>query len=270
MIKMDMALMLLPATSGDRKSIIMQAIDNLQAGGSTNEGGGIKLAYEIARENFIKKGNNRIILATDGDFNVGVTSDEEMFHLVETYRKTGIYITCLGFGRGNYQGSKLESIANAGNGNYAYIDSQKEADYVLGSGFSKTLYTIANDVKIQIEFNPRLVKSYRLIGYETRILNFNDFNNDRKDAGDMGSGFTVTALYEIIPEDSVFAKPTSSIKRLKYLNDKKAYINELATVKFRYKKPESNKSREVVNEIDQQTLSITPGKDFRVASSVAA
>ena len=192
----------LESTPGNRKETIMQALDNLQAGGSTAGGAGLMLAYKIAERNFIKGGNNRIILATDGDFNVGVSDNRSMEQLVEEKRGLGIYMTVLGFGMGNIKDDKMEIIADKGNGNYAYIDNIQEARRVLVQEFGGTLFTIAKDVKFQVEFNPAYVKAYRLVGYENRLLADQDFNDDTKDAGEMGAGHTVTALYEIIPAGS--------------------------------------------------------------------
>ncbi len=192
----------LESTPGNNKEAIMQALDKLQAGGSTAGGAGLTLAYKIAEKNFIKGGNNRIILATDGDFNVGVSDNTSMEKLVEEKRGLGVYMTVLGFGMGNIKDDKMEIIADKGNGNYAYIDNIQEARRVLVQEFGGTLFTIAKDVKFQIEFNPAYVKAYRLVGYENRMLADKDFNDDTKDAGEMGAGHTVTALYEIIPADS--------------------------------------------------------------------
>ena len=192
----------LESTPGNNKEAIMQALDNLQAGGSTAGGAGLMLAYRIAEKNFIKGGNNRIILATDGDFNVGVSDNVSMEKLVEEKRGLGVYMTVLGFGMGNIKDDKMEIIADKGNGNYAYIDNIQEARRVLVQEFGGTLFTIAKDVKFQVEFNPAYVKSYRLVGYENRLLADEDFNDDTKDAGEMGAGHTVTALYEIVPAGS--------------------------------------------------------------------
>lgn len=218
---------------GDEKEKILNALNNLNAGGSTAGGEGIELAYKIAKENFIKKGNNRIIIATDGDFNVGISSQSELEKLIETKRDEGIYLSVFGFGEGNIKDNIMETLADKGNGNYYYIDNFMEARKVLVSQFGGTLITIAKDVKIQIEFNPALVKEYRLIGYENRLLNAEDFNNDKKDAGEIGAGHCVTALYEIIMTDSKDSR--TNVDALKY---KKENINaglELGTVKFRYK-----------------------------------
>jgi len=237
--------MVLESTPGNRKEKIMQAIDNLEAGGSTAGGQGLLLAYKIAEQNFIEGGNNRIILATDGDFNVGVSSNADMESLVEGKRDKGIFITVLGFGMGNYKDDKMEIIADKGNGNYAYIDNLQEARKVLVQEFGGTLFTIAKDVKFQIEFNPSFVKSYRLVGYENRLLNDEDFNDDTKDAGEMGSGHTVTALYELIPAAS--REKHNSIDPLRYQVMKvpvtEASGDELLTIKLRYKEPDGARSR---------------------------
>jgi len=234
----------LESTSGEDKDQILAAIDRLSAGGSTAGGEGLKLAYKIAEKNFIEGGNNRIILATDGDFNVGVSSNADMERLVENKRDNGVFITVLGFGMGNYKDDKMEIIADKGNGNYAYIDNIQEARKTLVSEFGGTLFTIAKDVKFQLEFNPARVKAYRLIGYENRLLNDEDFNDDKKDAGEIGAGHNVTALYEIIPAGS--DERTGSIDPLKYQRNQKTVNSdlsaELLTVKLRYKKPDGNSS----------------------------
>jgi Ca-activated chloride channel family protein len=232
----------LQSTHGNKKDVIMHAINNLEAGGSTAGGAGLKLAYSIASENFIKGGNNRIILATDGDFNVGESSNGGMERLVEENRERGVFITVLGFGMGNIKDDKMEIIADKGNGNYSYIDNLQEAERVLVKEFGGTLFTIAKDVKFQIEFNPLKVQSYRLIGYENRLLNNEDFNDDRKDAGEMGSGHHVTALYELIPAGSDEKVP--SVDPLKYQHTgnlgktDNGYRHEYLTIKIRYKKPD--------------------------------
>lgn len=257
----------LPSTKGSDKKAIFEALDNLSAGGSTAGGEGIELAYKIAQENFIKDGNNRVILATDGDFNVGASSDRAMGDLLEEKRETGIFLTALGFGMGNYQDSKLETLAQKGNGNHAYIDTMQEAKRVLGTEFGGTIYTIAKDVKIQVEFNPARVQAYRLIGYENRLLNDEDFNDDKKDAGELGSGHTVTAIYEIIPV-GVKSKYLKDIDDLKYTAKKqKSQSDELLTVKFRYQKPEGSKSI-LISEIVKDTVQ-PMDKDFKFASAVA-
>ncbi len=262
--------LVLPPTSGAEKNIIRQAIDNLSAGGSTAGGAGIKLAYKIAEENFSKGGNNRIILATDGDFNVGASSDRSMENLIEEKRKSGVFLTCLGFGMGNYKDSKLETLADKGNGNHAYIDTMQEAQKVLGTEFFGTLYTIAKDVKIQVEFNPAKVQAYRLIGYENRLLNDEDFKDDTKDAGELGSGHTVTALYEIIPV-GVSSKYLKDIDKLKYTKQtNQNYTDEMLTVKFRYKEPDGDVSKLLVKTVKDNNSSIESApEDLKFSAAVA-
>lgn len=262
--------MVLPPTSGDQKQTIIDALDNLNAGGSTAGGAGIELAYKTAIANFIKGGNNRVILATDGDFNVGTSSNKDMETLIEEKRKSGVFLTCLGYGMGNYKDSKMETLSNKGNGNYAYIDNIQEANRFLGKEFKGSMFAIAKDVKIQIEFNPKHVQAYRLIGYENRKLRPEDFKNDAIDAGELGSGHTVTALYEIIPTgiDSDY-----SVSDLKYTNttiNKESYSNELATIKFRYKKPDGDKSIEMIQTIANHSAQLaTTSNDFKFSSAVA-
>lgn len=265
--------LVLPSTSGAEKKKIIESLENLQAGGSTAGGEGIKLAYKIAKENFRKDGNNRVILATDGDFNVGESSNATMERLIEEKRNDGIFLTTLGFGMGNYKDSKMEILADKGNGNYMYIDSILEAQKALVNEFGGTLFTIAKDVKLQIEFNPAKVKAYRLIGYENRMLKNEDFNNDKKDAGELGSGHTVTALYEIVPVgvESEFYK----IDELKYqttkVNPASQASNEIMTVKFRYKKPDGDVSKLIVHPlVDQQVEFEKTSDDFRWSAAVAA
>ncbi len=265
--------LVLEPTSGDDKKKIIAALDHLQAGGSTAGGAGINLAYAVAKEHFRKDGNNRIILATDGDFNVGESSNQSMERLIEEKRKDGIFLTVLGYGMGNYKDSKMEILADKGNGNYAYIDNITEARKVLVNEFGGTLFTIAKDVKLQIEFNPANVNAYRLIGYENRMLKSEDFNNDRKDAGELGSGHTVTALYEIIPAgvENEFNK----IDELRYQKQKiepgKSYTNELMTVKLRYKKPDEDVSKLIVHRLtDSNTALAKTSDNFRWSASVAA
>ncbi|QYS92534.1 VWA domain-containing protein [Flavobacterium covae] len=262
--------MILPPTSGNEKNKIMNALDKLTAGGSTAGGEGIELAYKIAEENFIKEGNNRIVLATDGDFNVGVSTDKEMEHLIERKRKTGIFLTCLGYGMGNYKDSKMETLANKGNGNYAYIDNMQEATRFLGKEFNGSMFTIAKDVKIQIEFNPNQIQSYRLIGYENRKLNNEDFKNDAIDAGELGSGHTVTALYEIIPTGVESSYSPTQLKYTSKEGSQNLISKELATVKFRYKRPDGEKSIEMIQTVSNlnKPLKIS-SSDFKFASSVA-
>ncbi len=259
--------LVLPPTKGSDKQAIFEALDNLSAGGSTAGGEGINLAYEIAQENFIKGGNNRVILATDGDFNVGASSDRAMGDLIEEKRETGIFLTALGFGMGNYQDSKLETLAQKGNGNHAYIDTMQEAKRVLGTEFGGTIYTIAKDVKIQVEFNPARVQAYRLIGYENRLLNDEDFNDDEKDAGELGSGHTVTALYEVIPV-GVESEYLKDIDDLKYTEKNiKSGSDELLTVKFRYQKPEGSSSILITETLKDKVQPMD--EDFQFASAVA-
>lgn len=257
----------LKPTSGDQKEKILNALYNLQAGGSTAGGAGIELAYKLAEKHFKKRGNNRVILATDGDFNVGASSDKAMKKLIEEKRKSGVFLSVLGFGYGNYKDSKLEVLADKGNGNHAYIDNLQEANKVFGKEFGGTLYTIAKDVKIQIEFNPQNVAAYRLIGYENRLLNDEDFIDDTIDAGELGSGHTVTALYEILPvgTQSDHIKPVAELKyATKATNE---FSDELFTVKFRYKKPSENTSIEMVHVTKDKTQEAS--EDMKFASAVA-
>ena len=252
------------------KNKILEALNNLNAGGSTAGGQGIKLAYKIAEENFIKKGNNRVILATDGDFNVGASSDQAMEDLIVEKRESGVFLTCLGFGTGNYQDSKMETLADKGNGNHAYIDTMQEAQRVLGTEFGGTLYTIAKDVKIQVEFNPAKVQAYRLIGYENRLLNAEDFNDDKKDAGELGSGHTVTALYEIIPV-GVKSEWLKDIDDLKYSDKKvKGNAEDLLTVKFRYKKPDGDKSKLITKVVKDEDIQLKNASvDLKFSAALA-
>ncbi|MEN9908316.1 MAG: hypothetical protein RLZZ540_1465 [Bacteroidota bacterium] len=261
--------MALPPTNGDKKQTIIDALDNLNAGGSTAGGAGIQLAYKTALENFIKGGNNRVILATDGDFNVGTSSNKDMETLIEEKRKSGIFLTCLGYGMENYKDSKMEILANKGNGNYAYIDNIQEANRFLGKEFKGSMFAIAKDVKIQIEFNPKHVQAYRLIGYENRKLRPEDFKNDAIDAGELGSGHTVTALYEIIPTGIDSDYSVSDLKYTKTANTGN-YSNELATIKFRYKKPDGEKSIEMIQTIANHSSQLaTTSSDFKFSSAVA-
>lgn len=265
--------LVLPPTAGDQKDKIINALDQLQAGGSTAGGAGINLAYAVAKENFRKEGNNRVIIATDGDFNVGESSNASMERLIEEKRNDGIFLTVLGFGMGNYKDSKMEILADKGNGNYAYIDNITEARKVLVNEFGGTLFTIAKDVKLQIEFNPARVQAYRLIGYENRMLKSEDFNNDKKDAGELGSGHTVTALYEIIPVgvESEYFK-TDELKYQKtVVNPKTSGSNEIMTIKFRYKKPNEDVSKLIVHPlVDTNTSLDKTSANFRWSASVAA
>ena len=264
--------LVLPATSGREKEKIRQALDHLQAGGSTAGGAGIELAYQIAQENFLPEGNNRVILATDGDFNIGESSDAGMERLITEKRKAGVFLTVLGFGTGNYQDAKMETLADRGNGNYAYIDNIQEAKKVLVSEFGGTMFTIARDVKIQVEFNPAKVKAYRLIGYENRALQQEDFNNDQKDAGELGAGHTVTALYEIIPAGS--EESVASVDELKYQTQTvKADAKqspELLTLKLRYKAPRQQRSQLVEQPVVDHLTKLDDTSDtFRFAAAVA-
>ncbi|MBC3759056.1 von Willebrand factor type A domain-containing protein [Hyunsoonleella sp. SJ7] len=258
----------LEPTSGKHKEKILNALNGLESGGSTAGGAGIKLAYKLAEQHFKKNGNNRVILATDGDFNVGASSDKAMEKLIETKRQSGVFLSVLGFGYGNYKDSKLETLADKGNGNHAYIDNMQEAQKVFGKEFGGTLFTIAKDVKIQVEFNPNKVQAYRLIGYENRMLEDEDFVDDTKDAGELGSGHTVTALYEVIP---VGAQTTylRDVDDLKYTNSQivSDYSDELFTVKFRYKKPNGAKSIEIVH-VQKDKVS-EASEDMKFASAVA-
>lgn len=266
--------LVLNATSGNEKEKIKHAINALEAGGSTAGGAGIQLAYNVARNNFMEGGNNRIILCTDGDFNVGESSDDAMERLIEKERNSGIFLSVLGFGMGNYQDAKMQILADKGNGNHAYIDGISEAKKVFVHEFGGTLFTIAKDVKLQVEFNPAIVKGYRLIGYENRMLAKEDFNNDTKDAGELGSGHTVTALYEIIPAGS--KESIDSVDGLHYQNYAKtlpssSFSKEYMFVKLRYKKPDGHQSillthtvQNAINEISKSSMNI------RFAASVAA
>jgi len=237
--------LVLPPTSGDNKTAIREALGALRAGGSTNGGKGIELAYKVARQNFRKGGINRVILATDGDFNVGTSSRSGLIRLIEAERKSGVFLTVLGVGRGNLKDSTMEQLADNGNGNYAYIDSAAEARKVLVTEAGATLVTIAKDVKIQVEFNPNRVAAYRLIGYENRMLRAEDFNDDKMDAGEIGAGHTVTALYEIVPAG--VSVPTGKVDGLKYQTPRKttgkADSRELMTVKLRWKAPDGETSK---------------------------
>lgn len=263
----------LEPTSGKNRGVILDAINALQAGGSTAGGAGIKLAYDLAASHFIKNGNNRVIMTTDGDFNTGQSSDAEMQRLIEEKRKSGIFLSVLGFGMGNYKDSKMELLADKGNGNYAYIDNISEGRKVLVTEFGGTLFTVAKDVKLQLEFNPTKVQAYRLIGYENRSLHAEDFNNDLKDAGDLGAGHSVTALYEIIPH-GVKSRFIGSIDELKYKTDKPAgsnYADELLNISMRYKKPGSAESRLFKRAVSDKGLPIDKtSSDFRFAAAVAA
>jgi Ca-activated chloride channel family protein len=257
----------LKPTHGSDRGVILEALDAFEAGGSTAGAQGIVLAYEVANENFLRNGNNRVILATDGDFNVGVSSDGELEQLIEEKRRDGIFLTVLGFGSGNIKDSKMELLADKGNGNYAYIDTIAEARKSLVQEMGATLLTVAKDVKIQVEFNPSAVGAYRLIGYENRLLRAEDFNNDEKDAGEIGAGHSVTALYEIVPPGQDVA--TGSVDPLKYQNRaaSSSASADVATVKLRYKAPDSDTSRLMTRVVANTTT--PPSENLRLAASVA-
>lgn len=261
--------LVLEPTPGNEKTKILEALNNLQAGGSTAGGAGIQLAYAIAKKHFREGGNNRVILATDGDFNIGISDNGSMQRLIEEKRNDGVFLTVLGFGMGNYKDSRMEILADKGNGNYAYIDNIEEARKVLVKEFGSTLFTIAKDVKLQLEFNPAKVKAYRLIGYENRMLQAEDFKNDKKDAGEMGAGHTVTALYEIIPVGVCTEFPIPDT--LKYQMTKSNYAsnsNELVTVKLRYKQPNADNSQEMSFAVRDKTGK-NESENFRWSAAVA-
>ena len=254
--------------SSDKQDII-DALDDLQAGGSTAGGEGIELAYKVAERNFIEGGNNRILIATDGNFNVGMSSTEELTELIAEKRETGVFLSVLGFGTGNIRDDIMESLADNGNGVYYYIDSMKEAEKVFLYGLGATMITVAKDVKLQIEFNPMHVKGYRLIGYENRVLTHEDFENDEKDAGDMGSGHVVIAFYEIIPTDSeedIEEKTYDIPEELRYTGEN--YAEELMSVSIRYKHPEEDTSLLIEDYALVEHFTETPSESFRFASSL--
>ncbi len=255
----------LEPTSGDNKDQILTALEDLQAGGSTAGGAGIQLAYDLAKENFLENGNNRVILATDGDFNVGVSDERGLTELIEQKREEGIFLSVLGFGTGNIKDSKMEILADKGNGNYAYIDSLLEAKKVLVSEMGSTLLTIAKDVKIQVEFNPGKVKAYKLIGYENRVMNNEDFADDRKDAGELGAGHTVTAFYEIIPADLADERQNM----LKYQEVTTKDSDEWMSVNLRYKEPGESESQLITDIVIGNQIKDRGSEDFLFASSVA-
>ena len=279
--------LVLPSISATRQSEIMQALEDLQAGGSTNGALGIRLAYDIAVDSFIKDGVNRVILCTDGDFNVGISDRNELIQLIETKAKSGVFLSCLGFGMGNLKDATLESLADRGNGQYAYIDGRVEAKKVLVDQLSGTLVTIAKDVKIQVEFNPRQISGYRLIGYDNRRLADRDFNDDKKDAGEIGAGHSVTALYELVPVVVNLAEQGSfDPETLKYQPSVKPIIDsdskrdsiakeapvdkELFTIALRYKSPTGDRSQKVEFAVtDHGTTFERATSDFRFASAVA-
>ncbi|MCW5211460.1 VWA domain-containing protein [Desulfobulbus sp. TB] len=260
----------LSPTPGSEQQKIITAVDSLGAGGSTHASSGITTAYQLAKQAFLPKGNNRIILASDGDFNVGITSRGELQKLVEEKRKSGIYLTVLGFGMGNYHDDTMEILADKGNGNYAYIDNLLEAKKVMVKEMSGTLFALARDVKIQVEFNPAKVGAYRLIGYENRVLADEDFNDDKKDAGEIGVGHTVTALYELIPVGAAGQPTVDSLKYQKKTQEKQ-YVKEFMTVKLRYKPLEASASVLLSTVVQENNLALEDtSNDFRFASAVAA
>lgn len=260
--------LVLPSTGDKRK--ILDSLDNLEAGGSTNGGAGIQLAYKIAEENFIKDGNNRVILATDGDFNVGLQNDTELVRLIEQKRQSSVYLSVLGFGTGNLNDSMMEKLADKGNGNYAYIDSREEARKALGNQVAGTLYTIAKDVKIQVEFNPAKVAGYRLIGYENRLLANRDFSDDKKDAGEIGAGHSVTALYEIVPAGQKIENDGIELKYSKVEPVEDSFNDELLTVKLRYKEPKETTGKLLTIGLQDKNNSIENASDnLKFASAVA-
>ena len=254
------------ADGNDRKKIL-RAINDLEAGGSTAGAAGINTAYDIAQKYFIDGGNNRVILATDGDLNVGLSSESELTRLIEEKRESGVFLSVLGFGTGNYKDDRLEALADYGNGNYSYIDSEKEAKKVLVDEMSGTLFTVAKDVKFQLEFNPTNVKGYRLIGYENRVMAAEDFNDDTKDAGEIGAGHSVTVLYEIVPADS---KMELGESELKYASDSEGVMgDELLTVNIRYKEPEGSESKLLTYPVNKSLYSDKMSADMNFVSCVA-
>ena len=263
--------LVLPATSGANKAEIIAAIEHLQAGGSTAGGAGIQLAYKVAKENYITEGNNRVILATDGDFNVGISSTSELVRFIEEKRDEGIFLTILGFGMGNYKDNRLQELADRGNGNHAYIDNIMEAKKVLVNEITSTLFTIAKDVKIQVEFNPVKIGSYRLIGYENRKLEDKDFKDDSKDAGEIGAGHTVTALYEVVPvgKGNEDAQYDLKYQETKIKQDAQT-SDEVLTVRIRYKDPDGKKSREFSEVLKGNPVKLSKSSNnFRFSAAVA-
>ena len=259
----------LPATSCRDKAKILSVIDALRCGGGTSGGEGLQLAYEEAKKNFSKKANNRVILMTDGDFNIGIRNTQELVRFIETKRKSGVFLTVLGVGNGNYQDGMMKRLANAGNGNYAFIDSILEAKKVLMTEFGGTMYTVAKDVKLQLEFNPAQAAAYRLLGYECRKLAAKDFNDDKKDAGEIGAGHTMTALYEIVPAG--VAVPGGKVDALKYQKQTAVASKELLTVKLRYKDPNGSKSKLIETPVVAEAITGKdgPSEDYRFAAAVA-
>jgi Ca-activated chloride channel family protein len=265
--------LVLDATPGDRRETILDAIERLEAGGSTAGAAGIRLAYEVARRNHVAGGNNRVILATDGDFNVGTSSESELVQLIEEKRAQGTFLTVLGYGTGNLADARMEQIADHGNGNYAYIDGLMEARKVLVQEMGGTLFTIAKDVKLQVEFNPAQVRAYRLIGYENRLLRAEDFNDDRKDAGELGAGHSVTALYEVVPVDADSDVQVGDVDPLRYQSPATepvvAFAGEMMNVNIRYKLPDGEQSVLLSHPVRVPRRLDQPSDDFRFAAAVA-
>jgi len=262
--------LVLPSTSASQKTQILDALERLQAGGSTNGGAGIQLAYDIATRHFVRGGVNRVILATDGDFNVGTTNRGDLVRLIEEKRKSDVFLSVLGFGMGNYKDATLEELARHGNGNYAYIDSPLEARKVLVEEMGSTLVTVAKDVKIQVEFNPEKVQAYRLIGYENRMLEARDFNDDRKDAGEIGAGHTVTALYEIVAPDQPIDLPAIDPLKYRASDPVASASSEMLTVKLRYKQPTGKRSTKLEIPFEDGGRTISDASiDLRFAAAVA-
>lgn len=259
----------LDGVSGDDKSTILEALESLEAGGSTNGAEGIQTAYRLAEKYFIEGGNNRVILATDGDLNVGVTSESELDELITEKKESGVFLSVLGFGTGNIKDNKMETLADRGNGNYAYIDSLGEAKKVLVEQMGATLVTVAKDVKLQVEFNPAYVKGYRLLGYENRMLQTEDFDDDTKDAGEIGAGHMVTALYEIIPVDSKQEIPQTELKYQDKQDGAGVENGEWLNLKIRYKAPESDKSELCTYPVTEEAYMEQPTEDFYFAAAVA-
>ncbi len=257
----------LEGADGNDRQRVLDAINSLEAGGSTAGAAGINTAYEIAEKYFIEGGNNRVILATDGDLNVGLSSESELTGLIEEKRESGVFLSVLGFGSGNLKDNKLEALADHGNGNYSYIDSEREARKVLVDEMSGTFYTAAKDVKFQLEFNPANIKGYRLIGYENRTMAAEDFNDDTKDAGEIGAGHSVTVLYELVPVDS----PMEIGSDLKYSanSESKKMGNELLTVNIRYKDPDGSESKLLSYPVEQSLYSKTRSENMTFAAAVA-
>jgi Ca-activated chloride channel family protein len=266
--------LVLEPTPGSEKRTINDAIDRLESGGSTAGGEGIELAYDVAKKSFLKKGNNRVVLATDGDFNIGISDTDGLVKLIETKRDDGIFLSVLGFGYGNYQDGMMEQLADNGNGNYYYIDRLAEAERVLVSGMTSTLHTIAKDVKLQVAFNPATVKAYRLIGYENRVLAARDFDDDTKDAGELGAGHTVTAFYEVVPVGAEVGHAIDDTRADEFaLDDARPYdfsANDLLHARLRYKKPEETTSRLIEHVVVDERKSIdATDREFRFAAAVA-